>query len=149
MKPALHALLLADHVYTDDTTKKKIVAGIFHNLAIGQLETSPGPIEGSKKIQIPISGQVAGSPFCYISMTEVRGEQPFTLQFVNLSEDKALFQTEFKINCTNPLETIELVFPLPQLPISSAGTYALELLWGQELLGTHRIIVRHVNTPDK
>jgi len=83
----------------------------------------------------------SGSPFCYISLTEVRGRSSFELRYVDLAEDKVLFGTQFEIDCNNPLETVELVFPLPLLPGSRPGTFVLELLWNNEPLGYHRITV--------
>ena len=155
MRPILQALLVADHVYVDAATNKKIVAGIFHRLLLAKakVETVDQPVgeisgEGARKIEIPIGGHQPGSPFCYISVTEVRGKQPFTLRYVNLDDDKALFQTEFQLECANPLETVEAVFPLPVLPAREAGHYALELLWGQEPLGCHRITIIATPQPE-
>ena len=147
MKPVLQALLVADHVYVDIATNKKVVAGIFHRLTI-RTRTAEAAGEDKVKIQIPLSGHQLGSPFCYISLTEIRGSQPFTLRYVNLEDDKALFQTEFNAECSNPLETIEAVFPLPALPIPGPGHYALELLWGQEPLGCHRITIVEETPPE-
>ncbi|MCC7475555.1 MAG: hypothetical protein IT425_09180 [Pirellulales bacterium] len=142
MKPILQALLMADHVYVDAATKKKIVVGIFHRMTFAtKREGLEAPnADGTRQIQVPLSGHLSGSPFCYVSLTEVRGKQPFTLRFVHLDEDRALFQTTFEVECNNPLETIEAVFPLPYLPVKGPGHYALELLWGMEPLGCHRIV---------
>jgi hypothetical protein len=145
VKPILQALLVADHVYVDSVTNKKIVAGIFHRMTLAK-PTLEGDIteaeDGTRKIEIPQGGHRSGSPFCYVSITEIRGNQKFTLRFVNLDDDQALFQTQFEASCNNPLETIEAVFPLPVLPLKNEpGHYALELLWGQEPLGCHRISV--------
>ena len=95
--------------------------------------------DGSRQLTISQAGHRSGSPFCYISLTEVRGAQTFTIRFVNLDDDQALFETKFEVTCNSPLETIEGVFPLPVLPIKGPGHYALELLWGHEPLGCHRI----------
>lgn len=144
MKPILQALLVADHVYVDAATNKKIVAGIFHRMSIAKSnieEEVKKSEDGTRKLEIPQSGHRSGSPFCYISLTEIRSNQKFTLRFVNLEDDQALFQTEFEASCNNPLETIEAVFALPVLPLKGAGHYALELLWDQEPLGCHRITV--------
>ncbi len=155
MKPILQALLMADHVYVDAATKKKIVAGIFHKLVLfpPKLEPVPGPEgeysgESVQRIQIPVAGQKSGSPFCYLSVTEVYGKQAFTLRYVNLDDDKAIFQTEFQLEGKDPLETIEFVLPLPELPSKAAGHYALELLWGLEPLGCHRITIEKSSTTE-
>jgi hypothetical protein len=181
VKPILQAILVADHIYTDQTTGKKIVAGIFNSL---RFEKSVAPssqnpearnleptksqtvdssyskssVTGSQSagefgsthneggrqnkdvmLHIGASGHKAGSPFCYISLTEIRGEQTFELRYVDLQEDKTIFRTTFEIQSNDPLLTKEVVAPLPVLPVSRAGTFALELLWNNETLGSHRI----------
>ena len=143
MKPILQALLVADHVYQDKATGKKIVAGIFHNLYYHK--TPPSSTEGDKQepntVRVTAGGHRAGSPFCYISLTEVRGEQEFELRYVDLNDDKPLIQTTFRVNSPSPIDTIEAIIPLPALPVGKAGTFALELLWCNEHLGAHRIKV--------
>jgi hypothetical protein len=149
VKPIVQALLIADHVYTDTTTGKKVVAGIFHRIKIQkmtpQMETPPaGHVEGQPgqqraRIAVPPAGMQSGSPFCYISLTEVRGRCPMELRYVDLDEDKVLFGTQFEIDFKDPLETVELVFPLPMLPGNKPGVYVLELLCNNEPLGYHRI----------
>ncbi len=147
VKPLLQALLLADHVYTDATTGKKIVAGIFHTIYLRH--DAPEPItkedgttdEGKVTIRVPAAGLQAGSPFCYASVTEVRGEQTFKLRFVDLDDDSVLLECEFPVTSSNPLEIHEQVIPLPMLQITRPGSYAMELLWNDEQIGSHRVNV--------
>jgi hypothetical protein len=144
VKPILQALLVADHVYIDAVTGKKVVAGIFHRLSLTKAAPPHPEAEGSKlRIKIPLGGHRASSPFCYISLTELRGEQPFSLRYVHLDQDKVVFHFEFTVSSKDPLQTQEIVLPLPTLPVDPSGTYALELLWNQEPLGSHRINVDH------
>ncbi|QEG35394.1 hypothetical protein [Bythopirellula goksoeyrii] len=146
MKPILQALLVADHVYVDATTNKKVVAGVFRNLQYRQPQSvvQPDDNKGQVSIKIPPGGMAAGSPFCYIALTDVKGKQQFVLRYVNLADDKALFQTDLEVNCPDPLESVEIVLPLPMLPVPGPGTYALELIWHGEPLGTHRITVKEL-----
>lgn len=152
MKPILQALLVADHVYTDKTTGKKVVAGIFHRVSFQRpsVERQVEEVEGEERVVLPISaaGHKAGSPFCYISLTEVVGEKNFILQYVSLKDEKVLFCMEFSAKCDDPLRTIEAVFPLPKLPAVMAGDFALELLCDDEILGAHRIQIVEVPTKD-
>lgn len=143
MKPTLQALLVADRIYTDKDTGKKIVAGIFNRLVFAADVTTPIEIEkdGVKQKIIP-GGLDAGSPYAYISIIDVRGTQPFELRYVDLSEDRAVFKVEFQVTCNDPLQTIEFVLPLPKLPIEKAGTFALELLCRDDPLGSYRIQVQ-------
>jgi hypothetical protein len=107
--------------------------------------------DGVQQHLIP-GGIHAGSPYAYISLTEIRGKQLFVLRYVRLADETPIFQTEFEIRCDDPLQTIEVVAPLPPLPAAEAGVYALELLWGHEPIGAFRIHVeefKQKGTPDE
>jgi hypothetical protein len=91
---------------------------------------------------VPVAGYQAGSPFCYVSLTEIHGEQSFALRFVDLNDNSVLFEMQFKINSPSPLQIIDLGVPLPPLPCDKPGVFALELLWAKdEPLGSCRLIV--------
>jgi hypothetical protein len=92
-------------------------------------------------LEIPPTGLQSGSPFAYLSLTEVRGQQTFVLQFTNLSDHSVLFRSELRVECPNPLYTVELTVPLPPIAPPQAGVYALELLHDQEILGSLRVVV--------
>ena len=136
MKPVLQALLVADHIYQDKKTGKSIVAGIFHQLLFKKAEDVQAALkqEGTQ-IAIP-GGLAAGSPYAYVSLTDIRGEQEFTLRYVYLNEDRSLFNTKFRVKSKNPLDTVECIFALPALPTEKAGVYALELIWNDTDAGT-------------
>jgi hypothetical protein len=149
VKPVLQALLVADHVYVDAVTGKKVVAGIFHRLLFKKPKAQPAEIQvpdQNATVIIPVSpgGHQSGSPFCYISLTEVRGEQHFELRYVDLDDYKALMGTKFVVRSNDPIQTVEIVLPLPNLPAEKPGTCALELLWNDEPLGSHRINVAEI-----
>ncbi len=143
MKPVLQALLLADRIYRD-TTGKHIIAGTFNKMLFVKRGAEPKTVEidGEEKQLIP-GGMQAGSPSVYISLTDVRGKIQCILRYVNLKQNKALFQTQFSIECADPLKTVEVVLPLPMLP-QMAGVHALELLCDDEPIGSHRIIVEEL-----
>lgn len=139
MKPVLQALVVADHVYRDGTGKH-IIAGTFNSFKfsrkppVAQVETPNGTQQ-----TIVAGGMHAGSPYAYVSLTDVCQGTKFQLQFVNLSKNDVLFGTEAVIKNVNRLSTIEMMFPLPRLPIKEAGVYALEIVWENEILGSWRI----------
>jgi len=143
VKPILQALLVADNVYTDKTTGKKIIAGVFHNIWFIPRKEVEDTVEEGKAVRVAIlpAGQDSGSPFCYISLTEVHGRQRFSLRYVYLDQDEQMFSGAFEIDGASPLESVEVIMPLPRLPQKGAGTYALELAWNDEPLGSHRINV--------
>jgi hypothetical protein len=96
---------------------------------------------GQRVLEIPPTGLQSGSPFAYLSLTEVRGVTPMMLQLVNLQDDTQLFRSDLRVDCPNPLYTVELTVPLPPIAPPQAGIYALELLYNNELLGSLRIVV--------
>lgn len=150
MKPILQALLLADHVYQDKHTGKKVVAGIFHRLGFISKETLENQVQreivgkdGTIKKVMP-GGLHAGSPYAYISLTEIHGEQSFDLRYVDLDEDKCIFEAQCQVKPIDPLAVIDFIVPMPPLPSDKAGTFALELLWQGDLLGMFRVTVEEV-----
>ena len=89
----------------------------------------------------------AGSPYAYVSLTEIHGQRSFEMRYVDLNENAVIFSFEFKVECRNPLETVQLSLPLPVLPVPHEGVFVLELLCGGELLGSHRILTKRQSKP--
>ena len=76
-----------------------------------------------------------------ISTLEIHGEALLELRLVKLATSEVYYQTsEFKVECPDPLRSMELVIPVPSLP-RDEGTYALELLCENELIGSHGVVV--------
>ncbi len=140
MKPVLQALLLADRIY-EDKSGKKIIAGTFNKLLFQKEGAKPREVEvdGAKRMTVP-GGSQAGSPYVYISLTDLRGPTQCVLRYVDLSKDVSLFQVEFAIRCDDPLQTAEVVLPMPPLP-THPGVHALELLCDDEPVGQLRVLV--------
>jgi hypothetical protein len=139
--PVLQALLLADHVYQDRGTGKHVVAGIFSGMGFIPKGAKPKqpPGDGSS---VPARSLIrAGSPFAYLSLTEVHGTRTIELRYVDLSTNDVLLSTTFQVKCNDPLETVEVALPLPSLPAPHAGVFALELLCEGTWLGSHRVKV--------
>jgi hypothetical protein len=102
---------------------------------------SPPLQPGQRVLEIPPTGLQSGSPFAYMSLTEIRGRTPLLLQLVNLQDDTQLFRSDLWVECHDPLYTVEITVPLPPISPPQAGIYALELLYNNELLGALRIVV--------
>ncbi len=147
MKPVLQALLLADHVYQDAATGKKVIAGTFNQLRFfkKQRPGSPEDVESAGAQQQVFGGVHSGSPYVYISLTDIRGSVSCVLRYVDLEDNKALLETEFSITCGDPLETREIIVPMPPLPAGKAGIHALELLCDDAPVGSLRITVVEIN----
>ncbi|HXY33973.1 MAG TPA: hypothetical protein VEI07_07075 [Planctomycetaceae bacterium] len=154
-KPVLQALLLADHVYQDKATGKHIICGVFSELTFGpfvQAEDSSGTAGGAKHIDVSLQrGHDSGSPWAYISLTELKGEYHFELRYVDLQDNAVILQLKFGVRSPDPLQTVEIVIPLPRLPLplnapegQRERACALELLCEDELIGSHRVMVRPI-----
>lgn len=148
VRPRLQALLVADKVYADRATGKHIVAGTFNTLLFFKTEAMEKQNEaGEVQFGVPFAGASAGSPFVYLSLTDIRGKQAFNLRYVHLDVDRVLFEIQFDVDCKNPLEMVEMAIPSPSLPTRTPGTYAFELVWNDEPLGAYRIIVQEIQRP--
>jgi hypothetical protein len=145
MKPILQALVVADHVYQDQQTGKKVICGTFNTFKFSRKPpvTEIQAPDGTKRTVIAGGGQ-SGSPYAYVNLTDVCDGTKLLLRFVNLNQNAVLFGTEVVINNTNRLGTIELVFPLPRLPIQESGAYALELVCDGDILGSYRITAENL-----
>lgn len=86
----------------------------------------------------------AGSPYVYFSVTELLGRKLFEVRYVDLKENRTLFQTELPIECHDPLLTVEVTLPLPRLPLVDfeERSYGLEVVCEGQLLGTYRVLAR-------
>ena len=164
--PVLQAMLLADQVYQDRATGKYVICGIFSAIHFVPKEpphgqdrsAGAGAVGGGNDdgetdetsepsapapAPVPIARLVrAGSPFAYVSLTELQGTRKFELRYVDLDENNVLFGTTFEVSCRDPLETIQITVPLPPLPIPHEGVFVLELLCDGEMLGSHRVLAK-------
>jgi hypothetical protein len=149
VKPVLQALVLADRVY-QDVTGKKIIAGTFSGYKFSRRPpvaeiTLP---DGSKKRAL-FGGMSIGAPCAYVSLTDVCDGTKIQIQFINLTKNEVLFGNELSISNIQRLQNVELVLPLPILPIKEAGVYAIEIIWNQEVLGSWRIVAEDLDTQKK
>ena len=131
-----------------------IIAGIFNSLASFKKpenepdkSETPGDAPGEKKFK-PHEIQRSGSPFCYLNLTGVHRTVQLELRYVDLSDNNVLFKIGFSVKANDPLENIECAMPIPSLPKPHVpGSYALELLTGEELIGSHRIKAIEIPPP--
>ena len=125
--PILQALVIADHVYTDQYTKKKVIAGTFNLIRVKNTPTS-------------FTDRVCA----YVCLTNLHGETPITISFIDLKENKVLVQrmNPIVVSVDDPLRSAEIIFnDIPPLPLPHPGAYSFNVLSGQALLGSIRITV--------
>ena len=141
MKPVLQALVLADRVYNDAQSGKKIIAGTFTRFWFSKAPAYKeiDQPDGTKR-RLLAGGLQAGSPWMYLSLTDVIDGTKLILQFVKLEDQKILFGTEIILKCDDRLKIVEVVMPLPMLPINGKGIYAFEVMCDGEMLGSYRIV---------
>ena len=141
MKPVLQALVLAERIYTDKGSGKKIIAGTFNCIDFGPVEKKERELPDGSRQRLVAGGTEMGSPSVYLSLTDVIDGTQLSLQFVNVSKNRIVFGIDFKIACKNRLATVEIVLPLPSLrpALHESGTFSFDVIWSGEILGSHRI----------
>ena len=129
--PVLQALVLADHIYTDRSTDKRIICGTF------------------SKIYSPKFPSVTSfSAFAFILLVDVIGEVLLRLRFVSLHDNEILMESNaIRIQSDDPLRALDIVLEIPPLPLPRAGIYSFECWTNEEMLGAVRLQV--VETPSK
>lgn len=145
MKPVLQALVLAERVY-QDITGKKVIAGTFGGVKFSRkppIVEIVGP-DGQKQ-QAIMGGMMVGSPAAYVSLTDVCDGTTIEIQFLNLTKNLVLFGTAITIPHVDRLSNVELVLPLPVLPITEAGIYALEVLCEGGILGACGVVAEDLD----
>ena len=144
MKPVLQALVVADRVYEDKITGKKIIAGTFNRVLFGRKSHFEVNAPDGEQRTVIVGGLDGGSPSAYLSLTDFSSRIELTLQFVSLSKNQTIFGTTIVVESDDRLKTVEIVAPLPRLPITEPGTFAIEVLCEGELIGSHRIVAEEV-----
>jgi hypothetical protein len=126
VRPILQSLVLADHIYIDAKTGKKIIAGTFNHLAAPEFPSFFGR-----------------TTYAFISMTEVHGNTPVTLKYTDLSNSETLLEIrDLPMEAPNdPLATVEMVVELPRFPMPHEGIFAFEVYAHEEQIGSLRIQV--------
>jgi hypothetical protein len=148
MKPVLQALVIAEHVY-QDITGKKVIAGTFNRINFSRkpLVRQVERPDGSQAVLLP-GGMQSGSPYAYINLTDVGENTKLLFRFVNLTQNALLFANEVTVHSKDRLQNVEMVLPLPTLPIQEEGVYAFEVMCEGEILGTYRIAATELKPPE-
>jgi hypothetical protein len=143
MKPVLQALILAERIYEDKSSGKKVICGTFNRVTMFQIEREVHEADDGTKHTIVPGGTDFGCPAAYVSLTDVVEGTELVLQFFNQTKNESVLHTGVRITGADRLATIEIVVPLPTVSsfIKEPGTYSLDVLWKGELLGSHRVLV--------
>jgi hypothetical protein len=149
VRPILQALVLAERIYTDGVSQKKIICGTFNRITLTRTDLADVQFPDGTKGYTVAGGTDPGCPSVYVSLTDVVDGTEITLQFVNVSKNIVRFEQKCVISRSNRLGVIELALPLPpfQMMMAETGTYSLDVLWKGEILGSHRVIVEEKPGP--
>ena len=144
MIPVLQALLLAENVWKT-IDGRHIIAGTFNAIMFTRKENLSKEVESEdgQKVRL-IKGGRRGSPYAFLSLTDVCEDTTLQLQFVSLNKNEVLFRTEIRLQSVNRLATYEIPIELPELNVPEAGTYAFEVVCEGELIGSRRIVAKEM-----
>ena len=130
-KPILQAIVLADDVYTDAATKKKVIAGTFN-----QLWTSKFP------------AQLGRTTKAYLVLTNCHGSQKLQIRYVDLKDGSILLESpEVELAIRDPLAINEVVMEVPPFPMPHEGKYDFEVYCNGSNLGHIQINVGKMKSP--
>ena len=128
-KPTLQALVLADHVYIEQTGKK-IIAGTFNRIWSRDFPSVLGR-----------------TTWAYICLTDLQGSVPIALRYTDLRTNEVLLGTKpITAESTDPLASGELIVEVPPFPLPHEGAYAFEVFAADESIGALRITVSKLET---
>lgn len=148
VKPVLQALVLAERVY-EIKGGRHVIAGTFSGITLRKKKEPEKVTQPDGSVVEMTEGGGPGAPWAFISLTAVRDGTVLSLQFVSLNRNKVLFSSQFTVHCKNPLTTVEITGPLPNLGrvVKEPGTYAFEVVCEGEILGSLRLVARIVDDP--
>jgi hypothetical protein len=141
LRPHVQAILVADRVYVDEQTKKKIIVGIFRTLQKNSIKPTLSD-NNTRQIEIPSHGMDSGSPWAFISITNIRDADTFALHYIDLLDDRIYLEVKFSVSKpASPTQVVDIVIPLPRLPIPErkTGVCELALIWRKEPIGRFKV----------
>ena len=128
--PVLRSFVLAEAVYQEAQTGKKIIAGTFHNVI------SP---------KFPV---VLPSAMVYMALTGAHGTPNFQIRLVDLRDDLVLMETPpLPAQVENPLATAEVILRINGFQFPHPGQYDLEAYCNGERMVGLRISVAQAEGP--
>lgn len=136
VKPVLQALILA-RMADRLADGSWVIHGTFNTVEVEL--PSPRSDESAEEKRFLVGGQ-HGSPYAYISLTDVVNDTRLSLQFVSLKKNKVIFSKDVVITCEDRLATVEFVAPLPHLAVSQPGAYSFEIVCDGEIVGSSRLL---------
>lgn len=130
--PVLQALVLADHIYTEESGKR-IICGTFSQIWCSRF---PAFLERPT--------------WAFVVLADAIGIAILQLRFVHLKDNRVLMQSpEIRIRSENRLMPIDLAIQIPPFPLPEEGAYGVECYVDKTLIGSVRLQVGMTKTQDK
>lgn len=122
--PVLQALVLADHIYTEESGKR-IICGTFSQIWCAQFPA-----------------MLNRPTWAYILLAEVRAHPVLQLRFVKFNDNRILMKSaRIGIRAKSPLVPVDIAIEIPPFPLPSPGAYGVECLVDDTLIGCVRLQV--------
>ena len=130
-KTRVQALLLADHVYTDAETGKKVIAGVFSELWNREFPN-----------------RFTRTACVYVLVTDIRGTAAFEIRYVD-NTDLAVLATSptLEISAQDPFVPVDFYIRLPPFPMPHPGSFSFELHADGEKIGEVRLLIHSIDHP--
>ena len=123
--PRVQAMVLADQVYHDRATGKKVIAGTFNHI-------------WSKEFP----AKYRTTTYLYVNLTEIRGKCGLTMKWVDLADASVLLNSPtIEVDTQDPLANAEFAVEIPPFPLPHAGVFAFELYADANRIGSIRVKV--------
>jgi len=124
-KPDCLTILLCESVVEDARSHNKCILNTYNTISAPQFPTMQDRFT------------------VFVSLTDGRGQQPVEVRFVR-DNDEPVFSIRGVVKFQNPLDVIDLVLDLRQVPLPGAGPYAIQLRINDELIRERRVEVREI-----
>ena len=121
--PLVLSINICDTVIRDEKTRKVSLIGLF---SVINAQTFP--------VRHPLM-------HVYVAMTNGHGQQQIGIQFVKISDGKALFGMQGDIVFPSPLQVVELNLEWRDVMFDEPGDYVVEVLCGGQKIGDRKFKV--------
>ena len=121
-KPSLQSLWLVDNATRDEDTGKVDVVGMFDQI----------------EVEEP-SREFTTQAYLFCALRGTHGPLSVNLRYKDLEDESVLLDRPLRLDCDDPLRTVDVVIRLHRIPVPHAGIYAWELLWENEVIGSSRL----------
>lgn len=128
--PVLQALVLADHIYTDERGKR-IICGTYSQIRLPRFPAMFGR-----------------STWAFILLADVIGTAVLQLRFVHLKDFRVLMRSsEITLQSEDRLIPLDVAIEVPPLPLPEPGMYGVECYVDAELIGSVRLQAIQAQAP--